>query len=285
VLRVLGRREDGYHDLETAVVPVSLSDQVEVHAVADPGQFRTLSLSLEVTGEPEIVRRVPVDESNLALRAAKALADRGGVRGFAEIRLDKQIPAAAGLGGGSADAAATLSALNDLWGLGLDDAELSQVGAEIGSDVPAMLRGPALVRGRGHEVADLEAAAFHWALVTFDFGVSTAQAYRWWDEDGAATGPDPGEVVEALRNEPEILGPAMFNDLEGPVIRRHPQIGQAKQVLLEAGAAGAVMAGSGSGVVGLMATAERLPTQAEAELERLSGRPIAYVSSSGTGRR
>lgn len=278
---MLGRRGDGYHDLETAVLPISLADRIEVHAVSNPTQFRTLSLSLEITGEPDMVRRVPADESNLALRAARVLAERAGIRGFAEIHMQKEIPVAAGLGGGSADAAATLSALNDLWGASLEPGELSSIAAELGSDVPAMLRGPSLIRGRGEDVIDLRAMPFHWVLVTFDFGVSTKEAYGWWDEDGGGTGPDPGPVLEALQAGPAELGPVMFNDLEGPVARRHPRIAEAKRVLLGAGAAGAVMAGSGSCVVGLLPTAEPLSAQVEDELERLSGRPVGYVTSPG----
>jgi 4-diphosphocytidyl-2-C-methyl-D-erythritol kinase len=282
-LRVLGRGEDGFHDLETVVLPISLADDLEIHAANDPGQFRTLSLSLEITGETGIVRGVPVDESNLVIEAAKALADRGGVRGFADVHLHKRIPAAAGLGGGSADAAATLSALNDLWGLGLQLGDLVQVAAHVGSDVPGMLGSPALVRGRGEDVARVECSAFRWALVTFDFGVSTADAYAWWDEDGAPTGPDVQPGLDHLKGDPDGLGPVLFNDLEGPVIGRNPRVGEAKRILLNAGAAGAIMAGSGSSVVGLLADARPLPPHAERDLERISGGAVAYVTSASAG--
>src|SRR6266542_111855 len=120
-LRVLGLREDGYHDLETLILPVSLADVVRVHAYADPSMFRTLSLGLDVTGEPSLTRGVPVDETNLAMRAAMALAEDVQPKGFADSVIDKWIPAAAGLGGGSSDAAAVLRALNGLWSAGLDE--------------------------------------------------------------------------------------------------------------------------------------------------------------------
>src|SRR5262249_19539438 len=132
-LRVLGRREDGYHDLETIVLPVDLADRLQIHAYADE-TFRTLSLALDVTGEPGLAARVPVDETNLVFRAARALAAAGAVRGFAEIVLEKRVAVAAGLGGGSGDAAAALRALNELWGVGSTDEELLALGAEIGSD-------------------------------------------------------------------------------------------------------------------------------------------------------
>ncbi len=278
-LRVVGRRPDGYHDIETVVLPISLADVLEIHAFADPAQFRTLSLSLDVSGEPELVRRVPADETNLILRAAKALADRGGIRGFAEIRLEKRIPVAAGLGGGSADAAATLSALNDLWDLEVSQADLSAVASEVGSDVPAMLRGCSWARGRGEDVAGLETPSYRWALVTFDFGVSTADAYRWWDEDGSATGPEIPSPRDCLGGSPDETGPRLFNDLEPPVVRRYPAIGQAKELMLEGAAAGAVMSGSGPSVAGLLMDDRPLPAQIQHEIERMSGRPVGDVRS------
>ncbi|HEX8099172.1 MAG TPA: 4-(cytidine 5'-diphospho)-2-C-methyl-D-erythritol kinase, partial [Actinomycetota bacterium] len=196
-LRVLGRRSDGYHDIESLVLPISLADRLEIHAASDPS-FRTLSLALEVVGDPPLIRRVPVDESNLVLRVAEALARRGDVHGFADVTLEKLIPVAGGLGGGSADAAATLLALNDLWGNPVSDETLVEIGAHVGSDVPALLAGRAvLMAGRGEQVEPVEITPMRWRLVTFPFGVSTRDAYGWWDEDGAVTGPDPGGVLDA----------------------------------------------------------------------------------------
>ena len=197
-LRVLGRRDDGYHDLETIVQPIDLADRLQIHADADE-TFRTLSLSLDVTGDPGLAARVPMDESNLVLRAARALAGDGAIRGFAEIVLEKRVPVAAGLGGGSADAAAALRALNELWGLGRADDELRALGASVGSDVPALLAGgPCIARGRGERVERVAGARLDLVVVGFSFGVSTADAFRWWDEDGAVTGPDPESALSAL---------------------------------------------------------------------------------------
>jgi 4-diphosphocytidyl-2-C-methyl-D-erythritol kinase len=261
VLRVVGRRDDGYHDIESLVVPISLADRLQIHAYADPSQFRTLALSLEVEGDPRLVRRVPSDESNLALRAAAALAGRTEVRGFADVLLEKVIPVTAGLGGGSSDAAATLRALNNLWGCGLTPQELADVAAEVGSDIPAMLAGrPVMMSGRGERIESATAGPLRLALVTFDFGVSTPQAYRWWDEDGRSTGPDPrAAMLAAAQGDAEALGPLLFNDLEEPVMRRHPEIRAAKERLLEAGAMGALMCGSGPTVAGLLAPEAEIP--------------------------
>jgi len=279
-LRVLGRRDDGYHDLESLIVPISLADRLEIHAHADPAAFRTLSFSLAVLGNPELVRRVPADESNLVLRAALAMAERAEVRGFAEFRLEKRIPAAAGLGGGSSDAAAALEGLNALWGEPLDPEQLRSVAAEVGSDVPALLlRVPALIEGRGERVRpgpDLELSL---AVVTFGFGVATAESYRWWDEDDGATGPDPRPALDAMTSRPLPEG-LVFNDLEGPVTRRHPEIGRAKEAMVEAGVTAAVMCGSGPSVAGFLPDGmERLPSDAEAGLEAISGRPVTYAGS------
>jgi len=281
-LRVLGRRGDGYHDLESLILPISLADRLEIHAHADPAAFRTLSFSLAVLGHPDLVRRVPADESNLVMRAALAMAERAEVRGFAEFRLDKRIPAAAGLGGGSSDAAAALQGLNALWGEPLDPEQLGSVAAEVGSDVPAlMLRAPALIEGRGERVRpgpDLEVSP---AVVTFGFGVATADAYRWWDEDEGATGPDPGPALEAMASGSLSLdGSLVFNDLEGAVTRRHPEIGQAKEALIEAGVIAAVMCGSGPSVAGFLPNGmERLAKDAEDGIEEISGRPVIYAAS------
>jgi len=257
-LRVLGRRPDGYHELETVILPISLADRLEVRASADPAVDRTLSLSLEVTGKSTLVRDVPVDRSNLALRAAAALAEEAEVTGFAKIRLEKRIPVAAGLGGGSADAAAALRALNELWECGADEQALCRIAARIGSDVPSLIPGgPTLARGRGELVERIHVTPLQWRVVTFDFGVSAADAFRWWDEDGERPGPDPGGLLGATPHEgASSLGPLLFNDLEGPVMRRHPEVRQAEERLLAAGAVGAVMCGSGPSVAGLFPDSE-----------------------------
>jgi 4-diphosphocytidyl-2-C-methyl-D-erythritol kinase len=252
-LRVLGRRPDGYHELETLVAPIDFADRLEIHADSGP-DFRTLALALDITGDPGVVGGVPMDESNLVLRAARALSDAVGTRGFADITLEKRVPAAAGLGGGSADAAATLRVLNELWECGLEEDALSDVAASVGSDVPAFLvGGPAVARGRGERVEPIPVPSLKLAIVTFPFGVSTADAFRWWDEEGGSPGADPGPILSATRGgSGEALGDLLYNDLEDVVIRRHPAIGEAKERLLHAGAVGVVMSGSGPALVALL---------------------------------
>jgi len=274
-LRVLSAREDGYHDLETLVVPISLADRIEV--------TEDERLTVDVVGRSALAEDVPLGRLNLALVAALALADVARDPGGASIRIEKSIPVAAGLGGGSADAAATLLALNELWGADLDVAALADVAERIGSDVPAMLLGrPVLASGRGELLAPADVGTLWWVLVTLSFGVRSPDAYRWWDDAGGSRGPDPGAVLDAAASgDAERLGPLLFNDLEAPVVARHPEIGEAKRRLLAASALGAVMSGSGSSVVGLANDAEHAAAIAR-EIEGalvVSGPPAEGVPS------
>lgn len=236
-LRVLGARDDGYHEIQTVILPVDLADTVTI----EPAETLTVE-----GGE------LPGTE-NLALVAARALAERAGIdRPGARIRIDKRIPIAAGMGGGSADAAATLRGLNGLWACGLADAELAEVAAAVGADVPGLLAGEAVFAdGRGTHVTPVHAATTWWVVKPFEFAVSSPDAYDWWDED-PGSGPDPGVLIAALEaGNAELLGPSLFNDLQPHVARRHPEVSEAVAALLEAGALGAVMTGSGPTVAAL----------------------------------
>ena len=240
-LRVISTRQDGYHEIESLVVPISLADRIVVR----PAE----KLRVEIVGEPAF----SPGGLNLALVAALALADACAEAGGALVEIEKRIPVAGGLGGGSADAAATLLALNELWGCEVDAATLEQIGERVGSDVPAMLfRESVLIGGRGERLAPAKVPPFHWVLIRLGFGVRSPDAYRWWDEDGGGTGPDPDALLAAATaGDAEALGPLLFNDLERPVAARHPEIGEAARGLIESGALGAIMSGSGSSVIGL----------------------------------
>jgi 4-diphosphocytidyl-2-C-methyl-D-erythritol kinase len=243
-LRVLGRRGDGYHDIETLLLPISLADHVSV----EPADGLTLSL------DGPAAAGVPQDEANLAFRAARVLAAEVGARSpsGAHITIEKQIPVAAGLGGGSADAAATLLLLDDLWGTGMGRDGLVRLAAEVGSDVPALLLGePAYVRGRGEIVEPVLLQTTTWVVKPFELAVSSADAYAWWD-DAAATGPDPGALIAAAEaGNDTLLGSALYSDLQALVAAHHPEISETVEAFLEAGAHGAVMSGSGPTVVAL----------------------------------
>jgi 4-diphosphocytidyl-2-C-methyl-D-erythritol kinase len=245
-LRVLGVRPDGYHELRTVFQALRLHDTLTVTRRAGP-----LTLTCRTPG-------VPTDARNLVWKAAAGLwRERYGARRAPEgvaIHLVKRIPAEAGLGGGSADAAVALQALNQLWAIGADEATLVRVAAGIGADVPFFLRGgTALGLGRGDAIYPLAELPAVWvALVRPPFGVSTVEAYRWWDADPGRSPRVP--VVSPPANWPtwaRILG----NDLEPPVARQHPTIARIRRALLRDGAFAAAMSGSGSTVFGLFTAA------------------------------
>jgi 4-diphosphocytidyl-2-C-methyl-D-erythritol kinase len=244
-LRVLGTRADGYHELRTVFQSITLHDTLL--CIARPGPF---ALKCRKSG-------VLLDESNLVWRAASALwtaIGRAGTPTDLSISLRKEIPMQAGLGGGSANAAAALLALSRVWG-GLPLPLLRDVAGTIGADVPYFLSGgTALGLGRGEEIYPLVDLPTHWiVIVQPPYGISTAEAYAWYDEDRAAGLREP--------REPQMLpvpwptrAAQMINDLEPPVVRRHPEIGAFKTVLRETGAVAAAMSGSGSAVFGLFRT-------------------------------
>ncbi len=254
-LRVLGRREDGYHELESLVIPLDLTDSLTIRPARE--------LRVDVRGATELVDAVNAGGMNLALVAALALAEECDPVAGAVIEISKRIPVAAGLGGGSADAAAALHALNEFWGCGIEAGALTAIAERVGSDVPSLLAGgPVVMRGRGEWVHDALVPTTSWAVKSLDFPTRSPDAYRWWDEDGAVTGPDPAALyASAESGSLATLGPALFNDLEGPVSRRHPEVADTKAAFLEAGALGALMSGSGPAVAALARTpqdAERL---------------------------
>ncbi len=267
-LRVLGRRDDGFHDIESVILPLSLHDLVTVRAAE--------MLTVELTGD--LAAQVPTGEDNLAVVAARALGRALDRPAAAAIDIDKRIPVAAGLGGGSADAAATLESLHELWEGPLDDAELAEVAASIGSDVPALLDGgPVVVEGRGERVRSIGAAETWWAVRPMPFGVRAADAYDWWDA-GERTGPPIEPALEALAaGTPEPLAAVLSNDLQDQVAARHPEIADTIAAFEAAGALAAFMSGSGPTVVALAWN--------EAHAERLvDGVPGAIVASGLEGR-
>ncbi len=243
-LRVLGRREDGYHDIQTVILPLEPHDRITVE---------------EADGFEVIVEGPRAEEldaaggDSLIGRAAHAWASAAGLDApRARLTLDKRIPIAAGLGGGSADAAATILALDELHGTDLSRETLLAIAASVGSDVPALLLGgPVYADGRGDQVTAVHGQTTHWVIVPSDLTIATPDAYGWWDKEGS-TGPDPGVVIAAFEaGNDAILGPAMYDDLQEPVVARHPVIESTIQALLDAGALGAAMTGSGPTVVAL----------------------------------
>jgi 4-diphosphocytidyl-2-C-methyl-D-erythritol kinase len=197
---------------------------------------------------------VPLDQGNLVWQAASALwkaLGRSGVPCDAVVTIDKKIPMQAGLGGGSADAAAALLSLARLWG-GAPLTLLREVGSSIGADVSFFLSGgTALGLGLGEEIYPLVDLPPHWIVIVHPpFGVSTAEAYAWYDDDRSA-GLKETRELQVLPVPWPSRAAQMINDLEPPVVRRHPEITGLKIALREAGAVASAMSGSGSAVFGL----------------------------------
>jgi len=272
-LRVLGMRPDGFHELRTVFQALSLHDLLE--CIPRPGPF---SIECDTAG-------VPLDRSNLIWKAAqalwRALRREGDVRDMT-VRLQKRIPLQAGLGGGSADAAAALLGLARAWGVRLQPSQFTDVAAALGADVPFFLSGgTALGLGRGDEVYPLADLSRHWIVLLIPgFGVSTAEAYGWYDGER-----DLGRG-QAIREPQYVPGPwpsraaQMINDLEAPIARHYPEIEQMKLAVRRAGALAAAMSGSGSTVFGLF----QKRRDASTAVERLSGSGWRVVLTESLGR-
>lgn len=238
-LNVVGRRADGYHLLDMLMQTIDLHDTLEI----EPAD----ALSLTVDGEPE-------GEENLVLRAAMALNRRVGVSRGARIALTKRIPSRAGLGGGSADCAATLRALNRLWDLGLSGDELLEIGLALGADVPFCLTGGlARVRGIGEDIEPVaNAPLIPLVLVVPGGGLSTGAVFSLWDAGGFAdVRLDIPALADAVtrRDLPQV-DRLCANALAAPALSLLPEIGEALECLRTLGASAALMTGSGSAVVG-----------------------------------
>jgi 4-diphosphocytidyl-2-C-methyl-D-erythritol kinase len=259
-LRVLGTRLDGFHELRTVFQAIALHDTVE--CIPREGPF---AIECDVAG-------VPLDRANLVWKAAEALwrsARRTGALRDVLLRLTKRIPLQAGLGGGSADAAATLLGLVKLWKLPVRPSQLTDVAATLGSDVPFFLSGgTALGLGRGDEVYPLADLPRHWiVLLVPGFGVSSADAYRWYDAERESTGVGNRREAQYVPGPWPSRAAQMINDLEAPIARHHPEIDQMRAALRRAGALAAAMTGSGSTVFGLF----QRRRDATAAVTRLSG--------------
>lgn len=273
-LRILNRRSDGHHNLLMVMEKISLFDEII---------FEKIPSGIELAGSPP---DVPV-EKNLAYRAAKLLQESSGVAVGARLQLSKRIPMGGGLGGGSSNAATVLKGLNVLWDLKYSTEKLAQIGVRLGADVPFFIHdGPALVGGIGDLIKPLKKIAKLWIiLVNPGVHVSTPLAYQMWDKKGCAEkGSDPSgrggkSLTQKNQNVRDFttfqgtfgdLLQVLRNDFEGVVFPEFPEIQRAKEILVKAGAGGALMSGSGSTVFGLFETKEGRE-RAFAEIKRKRG--------------
>ncbi|MFG2076564.1 4-(cytidine 5'-diphospho)-2-C-methyl-D-erythritol kinase [Nonomuraea maritima] len=237
-------REDGYHDLVNVFHAVSIFDEV----VAKESE----SITVQVTGDWS--DQVPTDGSNLAIRAAQALAKHAGRTYGADLVIKKAIPVAGGMAGGSADAAGALVACNELWGLGLPLEDLMEIAGDLGSDVPfSLMGGTAVGTGRGEQLCELPTGGtFHWVFAPADGGLSTANVYAECDrlrEESGVEVPWPklnDSLMEALgTGDAYALGSHLSNDLQVAALNLRPDLAATLDAGRQHGALGAIVSGSG----------------------------------------
>lgn len=246
-LEVRGTRPNGYHEVSTVMQSISLAEEVEIETVA---------AGFELVVELEDAGIGPLEE-NTVYRAWRMLAELAGVELPARVSLRKKIPAGAGLGGGSADAAATLVGLNELFGLGLSDEELRKIGLKIGADVPFCLSGgTALGEGIGEVLRPLPPPPPHYLVIAKPAaGAETARVYQSYDERPKEGNFSASPAVEALRRgDLGSLVRALGNDLASVAEGLVPEVRELEEELLRAGALGAVMSGTGTAVCGIFSS-------------------------------
>lgn len=242
-LDVLGRRPNGYHDVRMVMQTVYLYDQIVMEKTKEPG------ISLETN-----LFYLPVNENNLAYRAAKMLQDEFELQGGVHISLEKHIPVAAGMAGGSSNAAAVLYGMNRLYQLGLTDQELMERGVKLGADVPyCIMRGTVLAEGIGEELTPLPAMPkCHVLLAKPPISVSTQKVYEKLDAQEVTEHPDIDGILQGLeRGDLKKITASMGNVLENVTVTDYPEIERIKDVMKEEGALNAMMSGSGPTVFGI----------------------------------
>ncbi|HET7658647.1 MAG TPA: 4-(cytidine 5'-diphospho)-2-C-methyl-D-erythritol kinase [Bacillales bacterium] len=257
-LDVLRKREDGYHEVNMVMTTIDLADRLELQEIS--GDVIRLSTTSSY---------LPEDDRNLAFRAAKLVKERFSVKKGVSIFIDKQIPVAAGLAGGSSDAAGVLKGLNQLWELGLSREELASLGSKIGSDVAfCVYGGTALATGRGEILKPISSPPPCWVVLAKpEIGVSTKETYAQLDLKRAHH-PDVSEVVMAIENaDYHSLCKGLGNIFEEQTMKKVPQVAQIKEKMQEAGADGVLMSGSGPTVFGLT----RMETRAKRMVNALHG--------------
>lgn len=296
-LAVRGIRDDGYHELVTIFQSVAITDQLTLRIegrselLNHPAGGRRTELSLA----HDAGSGVPTGPDNLIVRAAQLLADARGIRmelvhehdpvvGVrTRLELTKRIPVAGGMAGGSADAAAALVGLNELWDLGIPRSELRDMAAELGADVPfTVMGGTALATGTGTGFARvLCRGAFHWVVCAAEEELSTPAVYKAWDDHCSPSEVEPDAVLAAVAGgDPEALGAALHNDLQPAAEVLLPRLAADRKALLDAGALGAVVSGSGPTIVGLAADAQ----EAQRIARRVAGRfPRVLITTSPSG--
>jgi len=292
-LEVLGKRTDGFHDLETLLVPVRIFDRLQWtpgHTTSPPAPAeRQLCLQVDHQTLPARSRALcNSGDGNLVLRAAKLLAQKAGVEPWGVFRLSKRIPIQAGMGGGSSDAAAALLLANKAWNIGYSQEQLMELAVEVGSDVPFFLSGgPAVCRGRGELITPVAGLPkFHFVIVKPSVGLSTAEVFRQFSfgtgkQSATQTATqDRGETILNMLRKGAVAqaGKEMRNTLESVAERLAPILRQIKRSLTESGCSISLMTGSGSAYLGIARTAWHARRTAHALASQNLGTVLATSS-------
>lgn len=242
-LDVLHKRDDGYHELEMVMTTIDLADRIDLTEKRE-------GIGLESTSG-----FVPFDSRNLAYRAAAVIKERFNIKKGVHIKINKEIPVAAGLAGGSSDAAATLKGLNRMWDLGLTVEELAELGLKLGSDVPfCVYGGTAIARGRGEKLTPLPSPPPCWVvLVKPPHGISTAEVFNAFRLDQVTSRPQLNNMQEALeKRDFSGICQELSNVLESVTLKQYPKVRHLKERMKAFGAPGVLMSGSGPTVFGLV---------------------------------
>jgi 4-diphosphocytidyl-2-C-methyl-D-erythritol kinase len=274
-LRVIGRRPDGYHEIESIFHGVSLADEMHIRPTEDDG------VNIEMRGASGPISEEIDLENNLAYLAARSLIDRGITPTGLRIDIEKNIPIAGGLGGGSSNAAGVLVALNELWGAGLGSEDLNDVGASVGSDVPyCLVGGTMLATARGEKLTSLPSPTeIHFVLGISNIPLLTKDVYERWDHLGAEPGDGSASMTLALgAGDPYEVGQLLHNDLEPAAFSLRPELQDSKDAISNAGALGAALTGSGPTLFGLASDAEHAREIASKIENRFARVEIAHTA-------
>lgn len=267
LLRVLRKRPDGYHDLASVMQQISIYDELE-YTLQQEG------ITLHCPGTD-----LPTNEQNLIYRAAQTIFNHTGYRNGVEIVLNKYIPSAAGLGGGSSDAATTLMTLNDLCSLGLSKTELIKLGAKLGADVPFFIFGrSAFATGIGDKLQTLpDLPQINMVLINPTFPLSTKTVYE--NLNLALTKKKNNYSIPRFYALGDVIR-ELHNDLEAVSLKMHPELNDLKQMLMKEGALGALMSGSGPTLFGIFADEKSAKEAREAILKKVSGECLVFFAQS-----
>jgi 4-diphosphocytidyl-2-C-methyl-D-erythritol kinase len=257
-LRVLGRRADGYHEIEAILHGTALADELELRATSSGAIDVDMNLAGGLRGPlpspaEDLVARAARIVADAALRSGRNRPAAAGGRWGAVIRVVKHVPIGAGLGGGSSNGAGTLVALNELWGGPLSGAELASRAALLGSDVPYFLEGgTALATSRGEEITPLVSTSTLWLVLGISHApLATGEVYAAWDAVGSPSVNAAPLVMALGAGDAVEIGPLLHNDLETAAFRLRPGLARAKEAMLAAGSVGAAMSGSGPTIFGI----------------------------------